>query len=201
MENQERLSALLSRFSQELQKRDAISLQEICTFFEERTFFFLLIIISAVIAVPIPLPGIKSVMALPCLLLTFQVMIGRKTPWLPKKIGATRLSSQQLNNSVTWLLKHLRKLENRIRPNMLHLSSERFEPLVSLGLLIISAFILLPAPGTNEILGLGVLVTSIGMLERDGRIILGGLIWGLCVCVGMALLVWIFGTTIFHELT
>jgi hypothetical protein len=63
--------------------------------------------------------------------------------------------------------------------------------LIGLALVVFSASILVPLPGTNSVPGVAVVIIAMGLLQRDGLLILLGMVTGT---------VWI-GTLIFAGAT
>lgn len=77
------------------------------------------------------------------------------------------------------------------RPRLAALTRRPLDQLVGLALLAFSISILVPIPATNTVPGIAVAVVAIGLLQRDGILVVLGMILGL---------VWI-GTLLFAGAT
>ena len=86
-------------------------------------------------------------------------------------------------------------VERIARPRLLVLSGPTAERLVGVVFIVFLASILIPLPATNTIPGIGVAIASIGLITRDGLLVLAGLAigsaWILLLLVGIA----VFGPT------
>jgi hypothetical protein len=119
---------------------------------------------------PMP-PGFTTILGSACLLLSLQMMVGRRTPWLPKRVAEFKfpkvLTTLLLNN-----LKRVTRLTERfVRPRFSRLAESPYIWQIN-GALISWLTILLmsPVPMTNPIPTIGILIVVIAMLEADGLI-------------------------------
>ncbi|MEM6713085.1 MAG: exopolysaccharide biosynthesis protein [Pseudomonadota bacterium] len=176
----DRVDLILARH----QGRDAgasassISLGDLSEAMEERAFGLLIL----ALALPCCLPFIyiiPQIVALPMLVLTGQMAAGRNTPWLPQNLTARTVDIAQMRSIVARGKRWFGWAERIARPRLLALSGPKASRLVGGLLLIPSASILVPLPSTNTMPGIGVALASIGLIERDGLMILLGLFIGL----------------------
>jgi hypothetical protein len=123
---------------------------------------------------PMP-PGFTTILGSACLLLSLQMMIGRRTPWLPKRVAEFKfpkvLTTLLLNN-----LKRVTRLTERfVRPRFSRLAESPYIWQIN-GALISWLTILLmsPVPMTNPIPTVGILIVVIAMLEADGLVMCVG---------------------------
>lgn len=84
-----RLSQELERFFFEEQKSPEVNLTDILLLGGERVFGFLFVILSLPSALPVPAPGYSIPFGVLMLILAIQLIVGAKTPWLPKKMAKT----------------------------------------------------------------------------------------------------------------
>jgi hypothetical protein len=82
-------------------------------------------------------------------------------------------------------------IERIARPRMLLLSGPTAERLVGAIFVVFIASILVPLPATNTLPGIGIAIASIGLITRDGVLVLAGLAigtaWILLLLVGIAM--------------
>ncbi len=143
----------------------------------ERAFGLFLLILALPCCIPF-LYGIPQVVALPLMFVSAQILIGRQTPWLPRKLAQRAVSKEGLENLSRRAGPWLRRLEALSRPRLTALTHKPVDRLVGLGLVLFSASILVPLPGTNSVPGVAVVIIAMGLLQRDGILILLGLILG-----------------------
>jgi hypothetical protein len=74
------------------------------------------------------------------------------------------------------------KIEKFLKPRCLFMTSPIAEKITGLFLFLFSSFIMLPIPLSNYIPGIGILITSFGMLSKDGLFIIFGIFIG---CLGL----------------
>ncbi|MEM9810632.1 MAG: exopolysaccharide biosynthesis protein [Pseudomonadota bacterium] len=166
---------------------EKISLSGLIHALEERAFGLGLLILALPCCIPF-LYGIPQIVALPMLALAAQLALGRHEPWLPRSLAARQVPVKGLKNVVGRTRKYLGFLERLAAPRLTFLSSGMGARIVGAVMLIPTASILVPLPSTNTIPGIGVAIASVGLLERDGLLILGGLFLGLLWVGGLVFL-------------
>lgn len=126
---------------------------------------------------PMP-PGLSTPLGLGCLFLSLQMGLGRRTPWLPKKIAKFKFP----RGFTVGLLKNLKRvtnfLEKIVRPRWLEIAENRSVWRIN-GFCIawMAILLMLPIPFTNPVPAIGILILAIATLEADG----------LLMCVGYGL--------------
>ena len=145
---------------------------------EERAHGVLLLIL----ALPCCLPFVyilPQLVSLPMLFISGQLAVGLHAPWLPKKLSERELPVWRLRNVVDRAKRYIGWVERFARPRLSFMTGHVGSRVVGGLLLIPSASIMLPIPSTNTVPGIGVAVASVGMIERDGLLVLIGLTIGL----------------------
>jgi hypothetical protein len=164
---------------------------------QERAFGLMVL----ALALPCCLPFvylIPQIVALPMLVLTGQMASGRHVPWLPEKLNTRDFDIAAMRSVVARGKTWFGWTEQIARPRLLALSGPRASRMVGALMMIPAASILVPLPSTNTVPGIGVAITSIGLIERDGLMILLGLVIGLAwvafLLISAPLLaVWVLG--------
>ncbi|MEL7116305.1 MAG: exopolysaccharide biosynthesis protein [Pseudomonadota bacterium] len=139
----------------------------------ERAFGLFLLVLALPCCIPF-LYGIPQVVALPLMFVSAQILLGRKTPWLPQKLAARSVSTAGLSNLAERSGPWLRRIEAVSHPRLSALTRAPFDQVLGLALVIFSASILVPLPGTNTVPGFAVVVVAMGLLQRDGLLVLAG---------------------------
>lgn len=170
---------------------DAVSLDWVMTNLHERAFGLFLLILALPCCIPF-LYGIPQVVALPLMFVSAQILIGRRVPFLPARLGARLVSTKGLSNLAARSGPWLRRIEALSRPRLGTLTRPPADRFVGFALVLFSASILVPLPGTNTVPGLAVVIVAMGLLQRDGILILlgstlGGVWIGTLAVVGVTL--------------
>ena len=72
----------------------------------------------------------------------------------------------------------LRRIEASSRPRLTGLTRAPSDQVLGLALVLFSASILVPLPGTNTVPGFAVVIVAMGLLQRDGILVILGTLIG-----------------------
>lgn len=172
----DRIDAVLAQAEESGETR--LGLGAMADALKERAFGLMIL----ALALPCCLPFvylIPQIVALPILVLTGQMASGRHVPWLPEKLKNRDFDIAAMRSVVARGKRWFGWAEHVARPRFLALSGPRASRVVGALLIVPSASILVPLPSTNTVPGIGVAITSIGLIERDGLMVLLGLFIGL----------------------
>lgn len=158
---------------------DMLTIEELTISLHERGFGLLMVFFSFPFAVPLPYPpGVTLFAGIPMALLSLQLLCGRDTPWMPDWIGKRAIRRATMANMIEKSAPMLRWLERFLHPRMPMMCTKTAERFVGLTAFIYSISIAIPIPFTNAIPSAGILLMSLGLLGRDGLMILIGIIVG-----------------------
>lgn len=138
----------------------------------KRSFGMLLFV--CVLPAFIPIPGVGGAISGPLVILVgLQLLIGLRTPWLPRFIARhgphRHLMMRFRNRLAPWLT----RLERVVRPrNPVLLDHRLATPVTGLLLTVLGLLLSLPIPFTNYLFGVLLLLFALALLERDGRLML-----------------------------
>ncbi|WP_415403127.1 exopolysaccharide biosynthesis protein [Tateyamaria sp. SN3-11] len=156
---------------------ETVTLDWILAQLNERAFGLFLLILALPCCIPF-LYGLPQVVALPLMFVSAQILMGRRVPWLPASLSARAVSAEGLGTLSRRSGPWLKRIEAVSRPRLAALTHAPADRLVGLGLVLFSASILVPLPGTNTVPGFAVVVVAMGLLQRDGVLVLLGAILG-----------------------
>lgn len=156
---------------------DSVSLDWILGQLHERAFGLFLLVLALPCCIPF-LYGIPQIVALPLMFVSAQILMGRQTPWLPERLANRSVSVEGLQNLAQRAGPWLRRIEAFSRPRQAQLTRAPLDRIVGLALVLFSASILVPLPGTNTVPGFAVVLVSMGLLQRDGILVLIGMVLG-----------------------
>ena len=138
--------------------------------FGEKSFAALFVVLLAVPALPLPTGGVTHLFEAIALLLALQLLVGRRTVWLPQRWRNVPLTGPKRERFVERLLRLIAWLERRSRPRGRFLFGNRvgnaiFGALVFIG--TAAAFLAPPFSTLDTLPALGVVVLSVGVLVGD----------------------------------
>ncbi|MGF1490655.1 MAG: exopolysaccharide biosynthesis protein [Prochloraceae cyanobacterium] len=172
-----KLSVELNRYFFQEERASTIKLQDILSLAGERIFGFLFVILSLPSALPIPAPGYSIPFGIAMFFLAFQLIIGRKKPWLPPKMMNSYLKLEMVRGVVNKATPHLERIEAIARPRYAYIcTSLPGRIVIGSAIALMSVSMMIPIPGTNTLPAIGIFVTGFGLLEDDGAISLVGLV-------------------------
>lgn len=172
---------------------DRITLYEIKAILHQRGFGLLMVIFILPLAVPFPYPpGFPTLMVLPVLIFSIQMMLGMDSPWMPKWLEKKSIDRVTLAKVIEKGAPMLRKVEKLMRPRFTFAASPSGERFIGFCSVIFALMIASPIPLGNLVPAIGILVMSLGLLSKDGITIILGIIIG-SIGTLIALLVLIYG--------
>ena len=180
-------------FSQDLtdwiNSKQPKTLESLINVFNEKSFAILLFLLLALPALPIPTGGLTHITEIIAMFVAIQLIIGRKTIWLPKSWKKRDINSivkgkaaNKLISFIQWFEKYSRQRLGWILNNPLSLSL--------LGIVVltytVAAFSAPPFSGLDTLPALGVVIISLGLILEDFIVTLVGIIAG-AVGIGLVL--------------
>ncbi|MEC7241864.1 MAG: exopolysaccharide biosynthesis protein [Myxococcota bacterium] len=176
VDSSSRLSRELDQFLESLGGEDS-TLGALLDSIAGKGFGLLLMVLALPAALPIPAPGYATPFGLLMVFLGAQMLVGKSHPWLPASLRGKTLKYKTCAFAVRNSGKVLRLVEWLVRPRLSGLARNRvFLSLVSLVIILMASFMILPIPLTNTAPSFVIFLLAAGMLEEDGLVLLGGLI-------------------------
>lgn len=166
-----------------------VRLRDIFRVLGDRGLASALLLLALPQMLPLPL-GVSNLLAVPMALVASQMALGRHSLWLPSWLLERPVQRTRLIQVSTRIVPWMRRVEIFIRPRLLSILSPIGCHLIGVCCAIVAAISLAPLPFTGWLPGLALIVTALGMLERDGVIVLCGLALG-----GIAAIVFILVVT------
>lgn len=156
---------------------DGLTLGELSSALGDRAFGMVLFVLALPVCLPF-LYGIPQIVALPMLALSAQMALGKSAPWLPSAMASRRLSKQSLETTARGAQRWFGWIEDFATPRLRFLSGRIAERLIGVMFCLFCLSILVPLPLTNTTPGVALVIASLGLINRDGLLVLGGLILG-----------------------
>ena len=130
-------------------------------------------------AVPLPLPSASTILGVPLIIISAHLALFGEGPLLPARLEAIVVPRSVLQAAARYLAPAFRWIENVSRPRLLWLV--RRERLLGLACLYLSLILILPIPLLNTPPAICLALVALGMIQRDGVLVILGLLGGIAV--------------------
>ncbi|WP_341762117.1 MULTISPECIES: exopolysaccharide biosynthesis protein [unclassified Candidatus Tisiphia] len=159
------------------EKKEKTRISELLVDFHENGLLLTILFFAIPVAIPLPYPpGFTTIVGIPLMILSMQMLLGFRQVSLPSKINNYQISNDILINISDKIVPKIKFVEKYIRPRFSFAASIYCEQFIGLISLICSIAISIPLPLTNAIPALGITIMALGLLNRDGLTIVLGFI-------------------------
>ena len=155
--------------------------------FAEKSFAVTFALLMAFAALPIPTGGLTHAFGVISVLISLQVIVGRRSLWIPKRWQDLRISRTMQQKLIPALIRLIRWLEKYSRPRMASLlSSSLLVRLYGLAVLVFAAFVTASPPfsGLDTLPAMGIVLMSLAVILEDFLLFIIGVVVG---AVGISL--------------
>jgi hypothetical protein len=169
---------------------EGLAIGELIATLGDRSFGWAIMLFAVVNLMPIP-PGSTMITAIPLVIVTGQMALGLPQLRLPGWITRREIGRKRFQKAVMRLRPLIRPIERVVRPRHVFLFTARNEQLLGMILVAISVALFVPIPLSAYLPAAALLVTGIGLVERDGLVTFAGVMLGVVsiavtVTVGLA---------------
>jgi hypothetical protein len=134
-------------------------------------------------------PGYNFVMALIIAVLSAVMLTGKEIR-LWQGFGHMKLPMKLMTKLLGWLATLTSWIARISSPRLLHLTSPAAQPAIALVGIVLGVAMLIPIPFTNMLPSIGLAMICVGQLNRDGLLVLGGVVVGALGLAVMAAAIW-----------
>lgn len=166
--------------------RERVMLRDIGQLLGNRSFGFLLLVFALPNTLPLGIPGLSTLTGIPLALVALQMTFGMPRPYLPKWLAERSLRREDFRRLIERTAPWLRRLERIMRPRWLMLTGTPGERALGTFCLILAVVLALPIPFGNVLPAIGIALMALGLIEKDGALIVAGAVVG---AIGL-ILVW-----------
>jgi hypothetical protein len=164
----------LSEILGDLDDHASVTVGDLTKLMGERAFGALMFFFAVPNVIPVP-PGTSAILGLPLLFLTYQLMVGRQSLWLPQRISARPLSGNLINAFKRKALPWLVRFEQVLKPRLPWLiRNDAAERVLGLVCFMLAVILFLPIPFGNILPALAISILALALAERDGFMALLG---------------------------
>lgn len=171
---------------------ETVTLRELMAAIGEQGLLMLCAVATLPFLIPVSIPGVSTVFGAAIVLLAIAVTLNRM-PWMPKRILDRELSTASLVPALRKGVRIVSRIDTWVKPRALFLSDghmARFNGMVLLfgGVLLMAPFGFVPFSNTAP--AVGILLLTIGMLQRDGLFVLLGYLGTILTVVYFTVLIY-----------
>ena len=154
-----------------------VSLRDLLELIGEQGMLLVCVFLTLPFLLPVSIPGVSTVFGLAIILIGVGVTLNR-VPWLPRRILDRPLSTAPIKHAFDKGARFVARFERMVRPRWLFLTRAVAGNIVhGLALVLAGVLLMFPlglVPFSNTLPAVAILFLSLGMLERDGLLIVAG---------------------------
>jgi hypothetical protein len=172
-------SAVLEKW---LQSDRPKTLAHLSSLFAEKSFAIAFLLLMAIPASPLPTGGVSHVLEVVAMLLALELVIGRRTLWLPGDWTSIKLGKAMQKKIVPFLIRVIRWFEGYSKPRLGFLMRSSVGRSI-MGVLVfifsLGAFLAPPFSGLDTLPSLGVVIIALSFVLDDVVVLIVGIIVGI----------------------
>jgi hypothetical protein len=188
-------------FSDELERwlrsDESKTLRALGDVFEEKSFAATILLLMFLPALPVPTGGVTHVFEAITVVLAAQMLIGRRTIWLPDRWARRELGATVTGRAIPFIIRWVRRVERYSRPRGAFLFQQRLM-LPVFGLifmaLAVAAALAPPFSGLDTLPAMGAIAVALAIIFEDVLLLVFGFVLG---TTGVVLIVTV-GAALFH---
>lgn len=157
----------------------SVSLDELLAAMGRTSIAFAILILSLPALTPIPGP-FGMVFGTCLAIIAVQIMAGFQRIWLPAFLGRRRISAKVISLMVRYTSPLVLRIETVLRRNrMRHFAGRTAQSLLGIPVFLLAIAVALPIPFGNFLPVAALVMIALGLMERDGLMVMLGLLLGL----------------------
>lgn len=152
--------------------RGKITYQNVLQSLGDSAFGLVLLFFSLPSALPLAsIPSVSVIFSIPILLFSAQMIVGRKTLWLPPSLARRTISHQVLMKISQKSIPYLMKINHLLKPRWLFMTGRVMEIINGMVIFCLATLLMLPIPFSNFFFAGLLILFSLGVIEKDGVLI------------------------------
>jgi hypothetical protein len=150
---------------------ERLSFSDLAVQLHARAWGGLLFIFAAINVLPLP-PGTSAFFALPILIVSAQMVLGRASPWFPARLdrrGVTKEELQRLISKIGWLEDRVERIFKPRLPSLTGPAATRVIGLICFLLALVAA---IPVPLFHVAPAAAIVLFGLALIYRDGALVI-----------------------------
>jgi hypothetical protein len=154
---------------------ERVTFGEILIGLRHRAYGFAMLLFALPCSLPMP-PGIPTLCGIALCIIALNLMAFRQRLWLPKAIAQKSVARSDVKRMVERALPLMERLERYCRPRWPVVTERAGKVLVGIVVFVLGFIMILPIPLVGNMPpGFAASFIAVGMIERDGLVVLVGL--------------------------
>jgi hypothetical protein len=171
---------------------EKVSVAQIIDALDSRSFGLAVLLFALPSVVPMP-PGVPTVVGIILLIVSVQMAFGREDLWLPGILAKREFDRKSLVGAFEGLAPKLGLIEKVMKPRLLFMTGRVGSIFIGIIVLVMAVVLILPLPpGGNFPPALACAVLGLGLAQRDGALILIGLVASVVALVAVSFVTLVF---------
>ena len=169
----ERPLALSQRLAQIIAEDGAerLTFSDLAARLRSRAWGGLLLIFAAINVLPLP-PGTSAFFALPILIVAAQMVLGRRSPWFPKRLDRRGVTKQELGRLVGKMSWFEVRIERLFRPRLPALTGPTATRTIGIICFLLALIAAIPIPLFHVAPAAAILLFGLALIYRDGALVI-----------------------------
>lgn len=165
---------------------EKVSVAQILDALDARSFGLAVLLFSLPSVAPMP-PGVPTVVGIILVIVSIQMVFGREDLWLPGILSRRSFDRKSLVGAFTGLAPKLAVIEKVMKPRLLFMTGRIGSIVIGVIVLVMAIVLVLPLPpGGNFPPALACAVLGLGLAQRDGVIVLLGLVVSVAAMIAVS---------------
>jgi hypothetical protein len=164
---------LSKRLAQIIEDNQAerLSFTELAAQLHSRAWGGLLFIFAAINVLPLP-PGTSVFFAIPLLIVSAQMVLGRASPWFPARIDRRGVRKTELERLIAKIQGFEMRIERVLKPRLASLTGPTATRLIGIVCFLLALLAAVPIPLFHIAPAAAILLFGLALIYRDGALVI-----------------------------
>jgi hypothetical protein len=171
--NQSRPLPLSQRLAQIVEEtgRERLTFTELAAQLHSRAWGGLLFIFAAINVLPLP-PGTSVFFAIPLMIVSAQMVLGRASPWFPARIDRRGVRKSELERLIAKIHSVEAQIERVLKPRLPVLTGPTATRLIGFACFLLALLAAVPIPLFHMAPAAAILLFGLALIYRDGALVI-----------------------------
>jgi len=152
-------------------KDERLSFTDLAAQLHSRAWGGLLFIFAAINVLPLP-PGTSVFFALPLMIVSAQMVLGRSSPWFPARIDRRGVKKTELERLIAKMAGIEARIERVLKPRMASLTAPTATRLIGVVCFLLAILAAIPIPLFHIAPAAAILLFGVALIYRDGAVVI-----------------------------
>lgn len=164
---------LSQRLKQIIDESDAerLSFTDLAAKLQSRAWGGLLFIFAAINVLPLP-PGTSVFFAIPLMIVSAQMVLGRSSPWFPARIDRRGVRKIELQRLIAKIQGVEARIERVLKPRLASLTGSAATRVIGLICFLLALLAAIPIPLFHMAPAAAILIYGLALVYRDGAVVI-----------------------------